>query len=124
MRSMYIWWRLLIAIPREFRRFFTTLPDPAGGTVSVNFQNVYIDSSTLLGFELVGIDPAADGAEQEPLDSWWNKKFDKSQHKKARRYKAPFVPWNQKISVPITRPDAPSSLWMSLFQSRSMGLCS
>jgi hypothetical protein len=69
MRSMYIWWRLLIAIPREFRRFFTTLPDPAGGTISVNFQNVYIDSSTLLKFELVGINPAADATEQEPLDS-------------------------------------------------------
>jgi hypothetical protein len=27
---------------------------------------------------------------------------------------------NQKISLPNTRPDAPSSLWMSLFQSGSM----
>jgi hypothetical protein len=60
---MYIWWRLLTAIPREFHRFFSIIPDPVGGTVSVNFQNVFIDSSTLLGFECVGIDSATDTAE-------------------------------------------------------------
>jgi hypothetical protein len=68
----------------------------------------------------VGVDPAADAAEQQPSDSWWKKRFDKSQHERARRYKDPFVPWNQKFSVPIIRPVAPSALWMSLFQSGSM----
>jgi hypothetical protein len=62
-------------MPREFRRFFTIIPDPAGGTVSVNFQNVFIDSSTLLGIERVGFDPAADTAEQQSYDLWINTVF-------------------------------------------------
>ncbi|KAH6714484.1 hypothetical protein BKA61DRAFT_734947 [Leptodontidium sp. MPI-SDFR-AT-0119] len=115
MKSFFIRHRLLANIPAGVRRFFTIIMDPASGTVSVALKSIFIDSGSLLGYDITGPDPVVEAVENLLPESWTGVEFDNKALENARQKSTRGLFSREDFSVPLLPP--PAASWMPLSNS-------
>ncbi|KAK1832581.1 hypothetical protein QBC39DRAFT_381405 [Podospora conica] len=75
---------LVKALPSKIRPYFSIIMDPASGTVSVVYPDLYLNAGSLLGYETLSLDPVIEAAEEVPPEDWHKQHFEEASGTRGR----------------------------------------